>query len=65
MPRPRNWIVDLARPHLASPILEVGAGTFTGGFTSDRAVEPGGHAATVLTDRYAGDRVTAVRVRFG
>ncbi|HYN33951.1 MAG TPA: class I SAM-dependent methyltransferase [Ilumatobacteraceae bacterium] len=62
----RNWIVDLARPHLAGPILEVGAGhgTFTESFATFgevTAVEPGGHAATVLADRYASDdRVTAV-----
>ena len=36
----RNWIVDLARPHLAGPILEVGAGhgTFTESFAAFGAV---------------------------
>jgi SAM-dependent methyltransferase len=62
----RNWIVDLARPHLASPILEVGAGhgTFTESFAAIgdvTAVEPGGHAAVVLAERYERDeRVTAL-----
>jgi SAM-dependent methyltransferase len=62
----RNWIVDLTRPHLSGPILEVGAGhgTFTESFATFgavTAVEPGGHAASVLSDRYASDdRVTAV-----
>ena len=62
----RNWIVDLARPHLVGPILEVGAGhgTFTESFATIgevTAVEPGGYAAEVLASRYAHDeRVTAV-----
>jgi SAM-dependent methyltransferase len=62
----RDWIVDLARPHLESPVLEVGAGhgTFTGSFAalgSVTAVEPGRHAAALLAERYAGDdRITGV-----
>ncbi len=62
----RNWIVDLARPHLVGPILEVGAGhgTFTESFATIgevTAVEPGGYAAEVLASRYADDeRVTTV-----
>jgi SAM-dependent methyltransferase len=62
----RDWIVDLARPHLAAPVLEVGAGhgTFTGSlaaFGSVTAVEPGTHAAALLAERYADDdRVTGV-----
>jgi SAM-dependent methyltransferase len=62
----RNWIVDLARPHLVGPILEVGAGhgTFTESFATFgdvTAVEPGGHAAELLTARYADDdRVTTI-----
>ena len=62
----RNWIVDLAAPHLVGPILEVGAGhgTFTESFATFgdvTAVEPGGHAAELLTARYADDdRVTTV-----
>lgn len=62
----RNWIVDLAAPALRGPVLEVGAGhgTFTESlvaFGDVTAVEPGGHAAELLTSRYATDtRVTAV-----
>ena len=62
----RNWIVDLARPHLVAPILEVGAGhgTFTESLATIgevTAVEPGGYAAAVLASRYADDdRVTTV-----
>ncbi len=62
----RNWIVSLASPHLAGPILEVGAGhgTFTesfAGFGDVTAVEPGAHAAQLLTERFAGvDGVTTV-----
>lgn len=62
-----RWIVDLARPHLDGPILEIGAGhgTFTGALAEIgpvHAVEPGRHAGTVLAARFAGDdrvRVTA------
>lgn len=59
-----RWIVDLARPALSEPILEVGAGhgTFTGSFAdiaAVHAVEPGGHASAVLAQRFADDaRVT-------
>jgi SAM-dependent methyltransferase len=62
----RNWIVSLAAPHLAGPILEVGAGhgTFTESFAvfgDVTAVEPGGHAAQMLATRFAGiDGVTTV-----
>ena len=56
----RNWIVDLAAAALDGPVLEVGAGhgTFTESFTQFgdvTAVEPGGHAADLLTSRYADD----------
>jgi SAM-dependent methyltransferase len=62
----RNWIVDLARPHLAAPVLEVGAGhgTFTESlvaFGPVTAVEPGEYAAGLLAGRFADDpRVTSV-----
>lgn len=62
----RDWIVDLATPHLAEPLLEVGAGhgTFTESFAelgSVTAVEPGAYGAALLTDRFADDdRVTTV-----
>lgn len=59
-----RWIVDLARPALADPILEVGAGhgTFTGSFAdiaAVHAVEPGDHSSAVLAARFVDDsRVT-------
>jgi SAM-dependent methyltransferase len=59
-----RWIVDLARPALAGPILEVGAGhgTFTAAFAEIapvHAVEPGAHGRERLRERFAGDqRVT-------
>jgi SAM-dependent methyltransferase len=59
-----RWIVDLARPHLRGPILEVGAGhgTFTGAFAEIapvHAVEPGTHGSAFLRERFADDtRVT-------
>jgi SAM-dependent methyltransferase len=62
----RNWIVDLCAPHLVGPILEVGAGhgTFSASYAAFggvTAVEPGDHAAALLTDRYRDDeRVTTV-----
>ena len=60
----RNWIVDLARPHLVGPILEVGAGhgTFTESFAGIgpvTAIEPGGYAAEVLAARYVDDERVA------
>jgi SAM-dependent methyltransferase len=62
------WIVDLIRPHLAGPIMEVGAGhgTFTGALAEIgdvHAVEPGEHASAVLAGRFAGD--ARVRVTSG
>ena len=62
-----RWIVDLARPYLADPILEVGAGhgTFTAAFAeiaAVHAVEPGEYASAILRKRFVGDervRVTA------
>jgi SAM-dependent methyltransferase len=62
----RNWIVDLAAPHLVGPVLEVGAGhgTFTESlatFGDVTAVEPGGHAARLLAEQFAhDDRVTTI-----
>ena len=62
----RNWIVDLCAPHLAGPVLEVGAGhgTFTecyASFGEVTAVEPGPYAAKLLVDRYVDDaRITTV-----
>jgi SAM-dependent methyltransferase len=62
----RDWIVALAAPALRGPILEIGAGhgTFTESFAAYgtvTAVEPGGHAAELLAERYATDgRVTTV-----
>jgi len=62
----RNWIVELASPYLAGPILEVGAGhgTFTEAFAAFGdviAVEPDAYAAGLLADRYRGDgRVTSL-----
>lgn len=59
-----SWIVEMVRPHLAGPILEVGAGhgTFTGtlaDIADVHAVEPGDHGASVLDERFGGDpRVT-------
>jgi SAM-dependent methyltransferase len=59
-----QWIVDLIRPHLRGPILEVGAGhgTFTASLARDadvHAVEPGSYAAGVLRERFrCDDRVT-------
>lgn len=54
----RDWILDLAAPHLQAPILEVGAGhgTFTQTLSSlgeVTAVEPDEYAAAILTDRFA------------
>lgn len=62
----RNWIVELCAPHLAAPILEVGAGhgTFTESYAGHgdvTAVEPGAHASALLADRYRDDdRVTTL-----
>jgi len=62
----RNWIADLAQPYIEGPLLEVGAGhgTFTEVFVElaeVAAVEPGIHAAGLLSDRFEGDdRVTVV-----
>ena len=62
----RDWIVDLARDHLAAPVLEIGAGhgTFTdvlATFGEVTAVEPDLHAARVLAERFADDAtVTAI-----
>jgi SAM-dependent methyltransferase len=62
----RDWIVDLAAPHLGDRLLEVGAGhgTFTerfADFGTVVAVEPGEFAAAQLSERFAmNDRVTAV-----
>jgi SAM-dependent methyltransferase len=62
----RDWIVDLAAPHLGDRLLEVGAGhgTFTERFAEFGtvvAVEPGEYAAARLTERFdADDRVTTV-----
>jgi SAM-dependent methyltransferase len=59
-----RWIVDLARPALVGPILELGAGhgTFTAAFADVadvHAVEPGAHASARLSKRFASDhRVT-------
>lgn len=62
----RDWIVDLAAPHLGQRLLEIGAGhgTFTERFAEAGtvvAVEPGTDAAARLDARFAGDdRVTTV-----
>lgn len=53
-----EWIMDMIRPHLTAPILEVGAGhgTFTSALADIgevHAVEPGAHASTVLAERFA------------
>jgi SAM-dependent methyltransferase len=63
----RNWILDLARPHLEAPVLEVGAGhgTFTESLVSFgrvAAVEPGAHAGGVLSNRFADDERVDVTV---
>jgi SAM-dependent methyltransferase len=60
-----RWIVDLARPALSAPILEVGAGhgTFTESFADIaevHAVEPGSHASAILAERFAADPRVAV-----
>ena len=60
-----RWIVDLTRPALTGPILEVGAGhgTFTGAFADIadvHAVEPGTHGSAVLARRFADDRRVTV-----
>ena len=57
----RQWIYDLARPHLESPVLEVGAGrgTFTSLLASHgsvHAVEPSSSLASVIYTQHAGDR---------
>lgn len=63
----RAWILDLARPYLNGPILEIGAGhgTFTGSLADVGpvyALEPGEHAHALLEERYAGDdRVSTTR----
>ena len=56
----RDWIFGLARPHLAAPVLEVGAGTgtFTGllaGLGHVTAVEPEPSLAKTLRDAHVGD----------
>lgn len=62
----RDWIVDLAAPHLGDRLLEVGAGhgTFTerfADFGSVVAVEPDEYAAGRLSERFdSDDRVTTV-----
>jgi SAM-dependent methyltransferase len=62
----RDWIVELAAPHLGDRLLEIGAGhgTFTERFAEFGtvvAVEPGEYAASRLTERFADDdRVTTV-----
>ena len=53
----RDWIVDLAAPHLGERLLEIGAGhgTFTERFVefgSVVAVEPGADAASRLASRF-------------
>ena len=60
-----SWIVELARPHLTGPILELGAGqgTFTSSFadiSAVHAVEPGDYACSVLGARFAQDDRVAV-----
>ena len=58
------WIIELAGPHLAGPIMEMGAGhgTFTeslAAFGPVHAVEPSEYASGLLTKRFADDqRVT-------
>jgi SAM-dependent methyltransferase len=59
-PNYRNWIVDLCAPHLAGPVLEVGAGqgTFTGRFArfgDVTAVESHAGRAALLAERHGGD----------
>jgi len=62
----RDWIVDLATPHLGDRLLEVGAGhgTFTERFAelgSVVAVEPDEYAAARLSERFdTDDRITTV-----
>ncbi len=63
----RNWIFDLARPYLESPVLEVGAGhgTFTGLLAelgSVTAVEPGERMGALLREMYGADPRVAVEV---
>lgn len=63
-----RWIVDLARPALAAPILEIGAGvgTFTAAFADIapvHAVEPGAQGTAVLRERFADD--SRVRITQG
>ena len=64
-----RWIVDLIRPHLAGPILEVGAGhgTFTAALADIwpfHSVEPGAHASSVLAQRFADDPRVEVTAGF-
>jgi len=56
----RDWIFELARPHLGPPVLEVGAGTgtFTGLFAevgSVTAVEPVPSLAALIGETHRGD----------
>src|SRR5262245_60270724 len=56
----RDWIFELARPHLAEPVLEIGAGTgtFTGlfaGLGHVTAVEPASALAAGLRETHRGD----------
>lgn len=60
-----DWIVELVRPSLAAPILELGAGhgTFTESFAEIGevdAVEPGSHASGVLGERFADHAAVSV-----
>lgn len=60
-----NWIIDLIRPHLSGPILEVGAGhgTFTSALSDIapvHAVEPGTHAGALLRTRFMGNERVSV-----
>lgn len=60
-----RWIVDLARPALRGPILEIGAGygTFTAAFAdvaSVHAVEPGALGSAVLRERFGDDARVSV-----
>ena len=66
----RNWIVELASPYLAGPILEVGAGhgTFTEAFAAFgdvTAVEPDTYAAGLGAERYRERRSGDERVGRG
>ena len=59
-PNYRDWIVELCAPHLAGPVLEVGAGqgTFTERFTTVgdvTAVEPDARRSTLLAARHGDD----------